>query len=92
MKPFGYLFLIICCLFTACSKEDLSKKQVVAQVALHINDTIPANVSKIRLTNLSDNSYVEKQINASDIGKKDVELVLDLYKIVDRMDALYSIN
>ncbi len=92
MKPFGYLYLVICCSFTACSKDELStQKQVVAEVALHINDTIPATVSKIRFTNLSDNSYVEKQINTSDIGKKDVELVLDLYKLVDTMDAKVAI-
>ncbi len=92
MKPFIYLSLIISCLLAACSKDELStQKQAVAEVALHINDTIPANVSKIRFTNLSDSSYVEKQINASDIGKKDVELILDLYKLVDTMDAKVTV-
>lgn len=89
MKPFGYLSLVICCLFTACSKEDISEtqSQVVAQVALHITDPIPETVSMIRFTNLSDKSYEEKQISATDIGKKDVELILNLHKLVATMDA-----
>ncbi|PWG78102.1 hypothetical protein [Pararcticibacter amylolyticus] len=89
MKYLLGLFITIS-FFSSCKKEDVSPKTVVSTLELVITGTVPTTVSKIRLTNTSDNTFAEKAVTASATdGTNGLRVQLPLYT-TDDVDAKIS--
>lgn len=86
---------LICLLLTlsicsSCKKDDAPSKTVVSAMELVITDPIPADVSKIRLTNVADNTFSEKVIDSSEIGEGQLGITVPLYSAAE-IDAKITV-
>lgn len=86
--------LLTLSILSSCKKDDAPSKTVISAMELVITDPIPADVSKIRLTNVADNTFSEKVIDSSKTGEGQLGITLPLYSAAetDAKITVYYIN
>ncbi|MGX5689449.1 hypothetical protein [Arcticibacter tournemirensis] len=82
MKPLAW-FLLTLSFFSSCKKDDAPQKAPMSTLQLIATDPIPTTVSKIRLTNVCDNTFSEQEIVLYENDKSQLDIKLPLYATSD---------
>ncbi|PWG81916.1 hypothetical protein [Pararcticibacter amylolyticus] len=76
-------FLLTLSVFSSCKKDDAPQKTHISTLELIITDPIPATVSKIRLTNVADNTFSEQKVTSAENENGQLHLRIPLYSTAD---------
>lgn len=76
-------FLLTLSVFSSCKKDDAPQKTSISTLELIVTDPIPTTVSKIRLTDVSDNTFSEQKITSAENEKGQLDLQIPLYSTTD---------
>lgn len=83
-------FLLTLSVFSSCKKDDAPQKTPLSTLELIITDPIPTTVSKIRLTNVADNTFSEQKVTSYENDKSQLDIQIPLYATTD-VDAKVTV-